>query len=87
MTATACQEVCGCTPVHRPFPRQYVRPMPTEKERLFITLTEEERLKFEELLLELKRRRLVRQTLTVNGLALRLAQERMAQVWQDLKRQ
>ena len=60
--------------------------MPTEKERLFITLTEEERLKFEELLLELKRRRLVRQTLTVNGLALRLAQERMAQVWQDLKR-
>lgn len=86
MTASLCQEVCGCTPVHRPSLRQYVRPMPTEKERLFITLTEEERLKFEELLLELKRRRLVRQTLTVNGLALRLAQERMAQVWQDLKR-
>lgn len=60
--------------------------MPTEKERLFITLTEEERMRFEELLIELKRRRLVRQTLTVNGLALRLAQERMAQVWAELAR-
>lgn len=55
-----------------------------EKDRFCLSATEEDRASFNEILAELKRRRLVSQKLTANALILRLAKERIAQVWAEL---